>query len=123
MPASPGPNVGLYAGWAAREFYKTEMDANLFALEVLTQLHVKNQTLNTPPGSPAHGDAHIIGSAPTGPWALHAREITAWNGLLAVPAWVFFVPKKGWVASDEAARQRLVYEPTDASKWVFLNGW
>jgi len=40
---------------------------------------LKSKGDNTPPGSPAGGDAYLIGSSPTGAWASNADELTIYN--------------------------------------------
>jgi hypothetical protein len=45
------------------------------AFDQLVQATVKQQGVNTPPGSPANGDGYIVGAAPTGAWAGQAGKI------------------------------------------------
>lgn len=50
---------------------------------------------STPPGSPATGDAYLIGSSPSGAWSGKEGQITGWYD-----AWIFIEPKIGhriWV--------------------------
>lgn len=84
-------------------------------LDVMVQLTVMQRTLAAPPASPALGDRHIVGTAPTGDWAAHQNEIALWNG----SAWEFFAPLQGWRAyvADEAAV--LVF---DGSSWTMPGG-
>lgn len=84
-------------------------------LDVMVQLTVMQRTLAAPPASPALGDRHIVGTAPTGDWAAHQNEIALWNG----SAWEFFAPLLGWRAyvADEAAV--LVF---DGSGWTMPGG-
>lgn len=56
----------------------------LLLLQALTN-GVVDRGINAPPGSPATGDAYIIGSAPTGAWAGRANCVTIWSGT----AWDF----------------------------------
>lgn len=47
--------------------------------------------LNTPPGSPADGDAYVIGGSPTGAWSGHANELATY----AFGRWWFAATAKG----------------------------
>lgn len=87
----------------------------LLILDQLVQLVVVDKDLSTPPGSPANGDAYIVGASPTGAWAGKTGQIAYW--LTAVGAWSFCVPVDGWSAwvSDEAVR----YE-RKAGAWVVI---
>lgn len=99
MPASIEPRSGLSFGWSLGENnWNTGMDANLLSLgRFAYHLSVKDRNLSTPPGSPAAGDTYIVGSSPTGAWAGKANQVAVWSGT----AWVFGVPRKGWVAYIE----------------------
>ncbi len=65
------------------------------------RVHVKSRGDNTPPVSPAGGDAYLIGTTPTGAWATHANECTIYSGT----AWLFEAsPPDGllmWVDDDQ----------------------
>ena len=69
-------------------------------LDTLVQLTVQDRDLNTPPASPAEGDAWIVAASATGEWAGHDGEIAAFrNG-----GWVFHAPQEGfraWVADED----------------------
>ncbi len=59
---------------------------------------------NTPPGSNAAGDRFIVGSSPTGAWTGHAGDLATWDGT----AWVFLMPKEGWLVYDRDTETLLV---------------
>lgn len=63
-------------------------------------LSVKDRDLTAPPGSPAAGDTYIPAATATGAWAGKDGQVAVWDGT----AWVFGVPREGWVAwiEDEA---------------------
>ncbi len=84
-------------------------------LDVMVQLAVTQRTLAAPPASPALGDRHIVGAAPTGDWAAHQDEIALWNG----SAWEFFAPLAGWRAFVADENAVLVY---DGSAWAAPGG-
>ncbi|MGQ0609807.1 MAG: DUF2793 domain-containing protein [Paracoccaceae bacterium] len=84
-------------------------------LDVMVQLSVTQRTLGAPPASPALGDRHIVGVAPTGDWAAHQDEIALWNG----SAWEFFAPLQGWRAYVAGEAAVLVY---DGSGWTMPGG-
>lgn len=82
--------------------------ALLRAFDQLVQGTVKEINQNTPPPTPANGDAYGVGGAPTGAWAGQANKLAVWSTEIAtvdtdtkVPAWEFFTPKYGWLFFDE----------------------
>lgn len=84
----------------------------LVALDAVVQLGVGSVDANAPPASPAEGDRHIVGTAPTGAWADHADAVAAWIG----GAWQFHEPREGWLAIHEGSA--LVYRD---GGWVELD--
>lgn len=76
---------------------------------------VVNQTTNTPPGSPATGDAYIVGVSPTGAWSGHTGKIAIWSG----SAWLIYAPAEGWTAYDQGDDTTYVYS---GSAWVSQRG-
>jgi hypothetical protein len=74
-------------------------------LDILVQPVVKSQTIATPPGSPAEGDAYLVAASPTGAWTGKAGHIACFvDG-----SWRFFVPLDGWllyVEDDDVFIQR-----------------
>lgn len=64
-------------------------------LDQLVDRTVKSRSVSTPPGSPADGDAYIVGSSPTGAWAGKANQVAYWRN--STGAWKFIVPKGGWI--------------------------
>ena len=74
-------------------------------------LSVVNQTTNAPPGSPADGDAYIIGGSPTGAWSGKARQIALYQD----SAWAYYVPTEGDHAYDRNLNAEYVY---DGSAWA-----
>lgn len=55
---------------------------------------VADRDLTSPPGSPADGDAYIVGGSATGDWASHDDDIAVWDG--DEGEWVFYTPAIGW---------------------------
>lgn len=74
-------------------------------------LRVFNQTTTAPPGSPAEGDAYIVGTGGTGAWAGHDRKLAIWE----TAAWTILVPVDGWMVYDTALNRPLWY---DTSAWA-----
>jgi len=99
MAALTEVRSGMSYGWALGENnWNTGMDANLLFLgRVGIHLSVLDRGLNTPPGSPSAGDSYIVAAAPTGAWSANAASVAVWNG----SAWVFGVPRIGWIAYIE----------------------
>lgn len=60
---------------------------------------------NTPPVSPANGDAYIVDTAPTGAWVGHAKDIA----LYTPRGWVFAAPKVGTALLNEETELNVQY--------------
>ena len=97
MPSTTEPRSGIKYGWALGESgWHTEMDANLKSIgRFAYHLAVKDRDLTAPPASPANGDSYIVGPAATGAWAGKDGQVAVWDGA----AWVFGVPREGWLAT------------------------
>ena len=80
----------------------------LARLDVLVQLSVAGFGATTPPADPAEGDAHALGSAPTGVWAGQDNMLATWqNGV-----WVFIAPLTGWRAWGQAETELRLWTGT-----------
>lgn len=102
----------LAAGQAQKHVTVNEA---LRMLDVLVQLSVKSTGASTPPATPAEGERHLIGNAPTGAWAGQASKIAAFQD----GAWVFFAPRAGWVAWQETTGFGQLFNGTD---WISAAG-
>jgi hypothetical protein len=60
---------------------------------------------NTPPGNPANGAIHVVGSSPTGAFAGHANDLAIYDG----SAWTFIAPYEGLIVWDAAADKLKAY--------------
>lgn len=79
-------------------------------LDALVQLRVQAIGAETPPASPAEGEAYALGAAPAAAWAGQAQQIAVWQG----EGWLFLAPRPGWRAWDLAAGELRVW---DGSAW------
>ena len=95
---SQSTNLALPYLAASQSQKHVTVNESLRFLDALVQISVKSATLSAPPGVPADGQRWIIGPAPTGLWAGRATQIAAWQD----GAWVFYAPKDGWLAWNEA---------------------
>jgi len=112
---SQSTNLALpYLGASQSQKHVT-VNEGLRFLDVLVQIAVKSAVLSAPPGAPTDGQRWIIGSAPTGLWAGRATQIAAWQD----GAWVFYAPKDGWLAWNEATLTSLIFS---GASWVSLIG-
>ncbi|HAX90906.1 MAG TPA: hypothetical protein DCY07_01695 [Rhodospirillaceae bacterium] len=84
-------------------------------LDCLAQLCVTSRVLNTPPPTPADGDAYIVGAAPTGVWAGKAGQVAIYFS-----GWRYKTPKAGWLAFSRADNKFYVYNGT---AWALLGGY
>lgn len=111
---SQTPNVGLpyiAPSQAGKEVVHAE---GLNRLDALLRGAVLTISSSTPPASPADGDAHIVGSSPTGAWAGQAGNIAAWYG-----GWIFIPARLGmevWNAGDSTRRR------FNGTAWVVAGG-
>lgn len=113
---SNSPKLGkiIYADIGAA--HPNAMRALLRAFDQLVQGTVKDVNQNTPPGSPANGDAYVVGSAPTGAWAGQAGKVAVWttekptdDTNTKVAQWEFYTPKAGWIFYSEADAAFMLY--------------
>lgn len=112
---SQSTNLALpYLGASQSQKHVT-VNEGLRFLDVLVQIAVKSAALSAPPGTPADGQRWIIGPSPTGLWVGRATQIAAWQD----GAWVFYAPKDGWLAWNEATLTSLIFS---AGSWVSLIG-
>ncbi|MCE0506209.1 DUF2793 domain-containing protein [Roseivivax sp. GX 12232] len=82
-------------------------------LDLVTQLAVTARDLDTPPVAPEEAARYIVGAAPTGDWAGHAREIAEFES----GGWRFTPPASGWRAWVVAEARLLVW---DGAAWQDL---
>lgn len=75
-------------------------------------IKVVNKTTNTPPGSPAVGDAYVIGSSPTGAWAGKSLQVALCE---ATGTWSYYAPVAGDEVYDVATAAKAAYS---GSAWV-----
>lgn len=76
-------------------------------LDFLAKTSVIDHTLNTPPGSPATGDAYIVGSAPTGAWSGGANAVAGYYS-----GWTLKTPQTGWTVWTRNGNKLLYYTGT-----------
>lgn len=102
MSALTEPRSGLFYGWNLGESgWKQGMDANLLLVGRFGfHLSVKNRTTTVPPAGPADGDTYIVAAAATGAWVGKDGQVAVWSATNG--AWVFGMPRTGWVAFIEA---------------------
>ncbi len=65
--------------------------------------------LNTPPASPATGDAYVVGTSPTGAWASNAKALAVCSNATG-PVWAFVTPTND---------QSMVYNRADGSHYRY----
>jgi len=86
----------------------------LVQLDALVDLYLLGQYVNTPPGSPADGDAYLIGASPTGAWSGYAYKIAS----CIDGAWRFYTPFNGLKAYVATTGAFIVYA---GGTWTNLN--
>lgn len=80
----------------------------LNVVDALLQTFVIDMDQNAPPGSPADGQMHIVGPAPTGAWAGQANKLARYvtDGAF----WQFYTP---------GTQIRLVFNQDDGGLYVW----
>lgn len=82
------PILGLTELASAQSQPHLIVNANTRALEAVARGTVLTVGDNAPPGSPADGDMHVVGTSATGDWSGHDDELA----LYTVNGWIFFTP-------------------------------
>jgi hypothetical protein len=77
----------------------------LVQLDAFVDLYLLGQFVNTPPGSPADGDAYLVGGSPTGAWSGYAYKIAS----CIDGAWRFYTPFNGLRAYVATTGAFIVY--------------
>ena len=77
----------------------------LVQLDVFVDLYLLGQYANTPPSSPADGDAYLTGASPTGAWSGYAYKIAS----CLDGAWRFYTPFNGLKAYVAGTGAFIVY--------------
>lgn len=115
MPGTAGPHVGLTWGYSPGEtgWGVAGFNPNFAAIETLLHLTVL-MVESTPPGSPANGEAYIVGASATGAWAGREDDIAVWY-TTGTPAWLYLTPATGYRAYNVDTGTYWLY---DGAGWV-----
>ena len=100
------PLLGLPLILPAQAQKHVTHNEGLALLDTLVQPAVITFGSNTPPATPAEGDRHVTGSAPTGLWAGQAGKLALYEGAV----WRFLAPKEGWTVQIPSQQTMAVYE-------------
>ena len=115
MSVTNGPRLSIMISAGTGDGFDADFRKFLRAVHALLQCSVKSQTLTAPPGSPANGDAYIVGASATGAWATHDKAIAIWttdNPATPSGLWEFYGPTKGFRAFNEFDSLLYVYDGT-----------
>lgn len=85
----------------------------ILKLDTLVQLTVEAFGATTPPALPQDGEAHGLGTGPTGAWAGKDDMIAVFNE----NAWNFISPQEGWQAWGKTEGKQHVF---DGVSWIVL---
>lgn len=110
------PNLNLDEIAAAQSEPEVPINSALRKLDALVQMSVLS-IANAPPGSPADGDRHIVGTAPTGTFAAHDNAIAFWVAG-TFNEWRFETPKVGWLAYVEALDKYYYFPAGSPAAWT-----
>jgi hypothetical protein len=95
----------LEAGQVSKELFHNE---SLRLVDIAVGAAVDGVGVNTPPASPADGQCFILGAAPTGVWAGHARASAGYGA----GGWRFVEPVVGLTARDNSSGQTALFNGT-----------
>lgn len=103
--------------------WKNSYDGNWIVTDWSLQAYVINRTTTAEPGSPAVGDAYLLGTSRTGTdWGSDslsvANSIAIYAnipGLTDASKWIYLVPREGWLVYDRAAN---IWWRYNGTKWV-----
>lgn len=109
------PNLTLPYIMAAQAQKHVTHNEALRALDCIVQLSVLDRDLTAPPVDPANGDRYIVAAPATGAWAGQESNIAAYQD----GAWLFYVPREGWMAWIADADIAVVW---DGLAWSGLGG-
>jgi hypothetical protein len=99
------PRIGAPLLTAAQaQKHITHNDA-LIQMDAVIDLCLLGRSIDTPPSSPADGDAYLVGGAPTGLWSGQAHKIAC----CVDAAWRFYTPFNGLRAYVVPANTFIVY--------------
>lgn len=107
MTITNGGNLGLFENAANGEAHGAALRAFLRGMDFFGEPTVKEIGTNTPPASPANGDAYVVGTSPTGAWAGKANNIARYSTIAA--GWEFYAPKQGWKVFDGSSTSGTFY--------------
>ena len=108
------PNLSLPYLAAAQAQKHVTVNEALSLIDALAQMAVVAVGATTPPGTPAEGDRHIIGTGATGAWSGWDNSIALFSG----SAWLRLIPQTGWMAWDVSAGELLVW---NGNAWIGLD--
>lgn len=115
MAGTTEPQGGLIHSWATGESgWDGDNNANLLKISrVGMHLSVIDRDLTSPPGGEADGDVYIVGASATGDWAGEDANVAVYDG----SAWVFYTPRRGWLAYVEDEEVLCVYKNDSNEVW------
>ncbi len=108
------PNLSLPHLAAAQAQKHVTINEALGLIDALAQMAVNSVGATSPPGSPAEGERHIIGSGASGAWSGWDNSIALFSG----GAWLRLIPQTGWTAWDVSAGELLVWSGSAWSSFV-----
>jgi len=93
------PHLGLTLVEQSQAQKEVTVNQAFTRAEAILNTGAKTRGSNTPPGSPAAGDVHIVGLSPTGAWSGQADKIAYYD-----QTWRFIIPGEGmtlWVNDED----------------------
>jgi hypothetical protein len=122
MSVTNGPRLATMIAALTGDSFDVDFRKFLRQYHALVQCSIKSKTLTAPPGSPANGDAYIVGASATGAWATHDKAIALWttdNPATPSGLWEFYGPTRGFLAFNEADSSVYAY---DGTTWTAIAG-
>ena len=110
------PRLGLPDLPDTPELYADTVADAFARIDAFTDLYLKGQFVNTPPPSPADGDAYLVGGGPTGAWSGYPYKIAACRD----GAWTLLTPFNGLRAYVASTGAFIVYADGVWTDWTSL---
>jgi len=118
MSSDATPRLGLPDMPETPELYPDLVADAFTRLDAFTDLYLKGRYVNTPPASPADGDAYLTGANPTGAWSGYPYKIaTCRDG-----GWTMLTPFNGLRAYVAGANAFIVYADGAWLDWNSMIG-
>lgn len=112
---SETPKLELPLVQASQSQKHVTVNEAFLRIDALSKIELTSIGQQLPPGTPAEGDLHFVGDAPSGDWSGEASRLALFlNG-----GWLFFDPRSGWQGWDAGLGVPVTF---DGLEWIAGGG-